>query len=164
MKRIIIGYFGASHGIKGWLKIKSIHQPLSSILQFKELQIYHQDAWQPIKITAGKQQSNSIIVKIAECDTPEVAKTYTHDPIAIFREQLPPLPPNEYYWEDLIGLEVFNQEKISLGIIDHFLETGSNDVMVLKSEKKRLVPYTEQVVKSVDLTSKIIIVDWPSDF
>ncbi len=164
LNKVIIGHFGKSYGIKGWLKVKSLHRPLADFLKFSMIWVYHQDNWENIQITEGKNLGPSFVVKIAGCDTPEVAKTYANDPIAVLREQLPSLPEGEYYWDDLLGLQVFNQDQVLLGTIDHLLETGANDVMVLKSNKKRLIPYTRNVVKSIDLSSKIMVVDWPTDF
>lgn len=164
LNKIIIGHFGKSYGVKGWLKVNSLNRSLADFLKFSPLWVYHQSQWENIQITEGKNQGSFFVVKIAGCDTPELAKTYANDPIAVLREQLPPLPEGEYYWDDLLGLKVFNQDQVLLGTIDRLLETGANDVMVLKGDKKRLIPYTKDVVKSVDLFSKMIIVDWPTDF
>jgi 16S rRNA processing protein RimM len=164
LNRITIGYFGSSYGVKGWLKIYALNQPLSNLLNFSKLETFHQGRWQEIEITEGKTQGKTVVVKLATCDTPEVAKTFSNNPITVSHEQLPKLLPGEYYWADLIGLQVINEQNVRLGSIDHLLETGSNDVMVLTGEKKRLIPYTHFVVKSVDLINKTMIVDWDPDF
>lgn len=162
--RIIVGQFGHSYGVKGWLKVHSLTDPISNILQYFPWQIQHLNQWRVVKITHSKLQGNNIIVKLAECDTPELAKTYTNDPIAIERDQLPKLSKDEYYWTDLIGLQVINQDGIDFGIVDSLLATGSNDVFVIKGERQRLVPYTAEVVKEIDLNQKVIHVFWDADF
>lgn len=162
--RIIVGHFGQSYGVKGWLKVHSLTDPIDNILHYSPWQVQHLNQWHLVKITHAKQQGNNIIVKLAECDTPEAAKTYTNDPIAIEREQLPVLPKDEYYWTDLIGLRVINQEGIDFGIVDSLLATGSNDVFVIKGDRQRLLPYTTEVVNNIDLTQKIIHVIWDADF
>lgn len=86
--------------------------------------------------------------------------------IAVKRSQLSgSMESGEYYWTDLKGLTVINREGVSLGQVDYLFETGSNDVMVLKGERERLVPYIwQQVVLDVDFLKGQMIVDWDMDF
>ena len=85
--------------------------------------------------------------------------------IAVRREQLPKLKPGEYYWSDLEGLRVENLEGIDLGVVSHLFETGANDVLVVKGDRERLIPYTVGLaVKEVDLQAGRILVDWDADF
>ena len=70
----------------------------------------------------------------------------------------------EYYWHQLEGLEVVNLSGENLGKVDRLLETGANDVLVLKGEQERLVPYTPGVVVEVDLDKGRIQVDWEKDY
>ena len=80
--------------------------------------------------------------------------------IAVERTDLPALEKNEYYWDDLIGLSVINTQGKSFGVVDHFFETSANDVIITKGTKTRYIPYIKQVIKSVDLEKKLIIVEW----
>ena len=85
--------------------------------------------------------------------------------INIPADQLPKLGKDEYYWAELIGLEVFTNGGESLGVVDHLLETGANDVLVLKGDRERLIPYVMgQVIKSIDLDKRQMNVDWDADF
>lgn len=162
--RIIIGHFGHSYGIKGWLKIVSYTDPVDNILQYQHWQIYHQGQWQAVELIETKNLGKTLIAKLAQCHNPEQARDYTNDPIAIFRQQLPPLPAQEYYWLELVGMQVINQQGVDFGIVDHLFSTGANDVMVVNGTRRRLLPYTEQVIQSVDLVAKKIMVDWDADF
>jgi len=76
------------------------------------------------------------------------------------------LPPHEYYWKDLINLTVVNLEGITLGRVERLMETGSNDVLIIKNNKKEyLIPYLpKRFVKNIDLKTKQILVDWDPDF
>ena len=71
---------------------------------------------------------------------------------------------NEYYWSQLIGLSVVNTQGIELGHVDSLFETGANDVLVVKGDKERLIPFTEFAVLEIDLDSGKITVDWDEDF
>ena len=74
-------------------------------------------------------------------------------------------PQDEYYWADLCGLKVITRENIELGVVDHLLETGANDVLVVMGERERLIPFVlGQTVIKVDLESGHLIVDWDPDF
>ena len=85
--------------------------------------------------------------------------------IGIRRDQLPAPEPGEYYWSDLQGLEVVTEKGESLGRVDHLIETGANDVLVVKGDRERLIPFVmQQVVTRVDLDAGTIQVDWDKDF
>ena len=104
-----------------------------------------------------------IRVKLAGIDDRNQSEELVKCLIVVNRRDLPELSPNSYYWRDLIGFEVHNEDNLNLGILDSFFETGSNDVMiVIGSNKNRmLIPFINvEVVKKVDLKKKIISVDW----
>jgi 16S rRNA processing protein RimM len=89
--------------------------------------------------------------------------------LAIKKAQFKPAQDDEFYWADLVGLNVVNLKGEHLGQVDHLLETGANDVLVLKQTnaeaEERLIPFVmEEVVKSVDLDNQIIQVDWELDY
>ena len=80
------------------------------------------------------------------------------------REALPQPEEGTYYWSDLIGLQVVHKDGAVLGTIDSMLETGAHDVMVVKGEQERLIPFVQnEVVQSVDLAKRQVSVDWEWD-
>ncbi len=93
------------------------------------------------------------------------ADTLTGCQIFIKQEQLPVLEPDDYYWSDLIGLSVESMRGESLGVISSMMETGADDVMVLKGERERLIPFVlEQIVREVDLGKRRLVVDWSPEY
>lgn len=87
------------------------------------------------------------------------------DEIAIYRKQLGKLDEGEYYWHQLEGLKVVTTEGVELGKVHHLLETGANDVLVVRGDRERLVPLTVgHTVIEVDLSTGIITVDWDPEF
>lgn len=85
--------------------------------------------------------------------------------IAAPREAMPGTAKNEYYWADLIGLSVTNEQGESLGKVDSLIETGAHQVLVAKEgETERLLPFVETVVKSVDVAGGRIRVEWGKDW
>jgi 16S rRNA processing protein RimM len=163
-KFVIIGRFGSTHGIRGWLKVHSFTDPADNIVDYLPWLIEQQQNWHPLAIEQLQNSSHIILAKIAGCNTPEQACAYVNKLIAIERESLPILKKDEYYWSDLEGLQVINQQGIQLGTIDHLFATGANDVMVVKGDKERLIPYINNTVLQIDLTQGIMIVDWDPEF
>lgn len=159
-----IGCFGKTFGVLGWIKVISFTVPVTNILKLTPWLINKNGLWQEVLLEESKEQVNGIMVKLPNCNSPEQASKYTNIKIAVDRNKLPKLSEGEYYWDDLVGLEVVNKDNISLGIVKSLMETGSNDVLVVQGEKRILVPYTSEVILNVDLTSKVILVDWEKDY
>jgi 16S rRNA processing protein RimM len=81
------------------------------------------------------------------------------------REALPAPAQEEYYWADLVGLEVVNEQGLALGRVKSLIETGANEVLVVADgDRERLLPFVEQVVKAVDVAGRLIRVDWDADW
>ncbi|MFT3930259.1 MAG: ribosome maturation factor RimM [Spongiibacteraceae bacterium] len=172
---VVIGRFSGTFGVKGWLKVYSYTDPLDNFLDYHYCQIQRHGAWQAAQIAEGKRHGKGLIVKLKGIDDPEQAATYVGCDVAVASTQLPLLPENEYYWRQLEGLQVIvdhpQRGRLVLGRVDHLLETGANDVLVVKGDehsidrKERLIPYLpEQVVLEIDLAAQIMRVDWDPDF
>lgn len=158
-KKIIIGRIGAAYGIKGWSHLFSYTDPHDNIFSYKNWQLETaKDQFVPFKIEAHKAHGNGFVIKAAQSNDRDQALLLKGKSIAIERSQLPELKKDEYYWSDLEGLSVSNLDGKSLGTIDHLFATGSNDVIVTNTNL--LIPYLKNVVKSIDLEKKTIIVDW----
>jgi 16S rRNA processing protein RimM len=121
--------------------------------------------WKAYTVINGQIQGKAIVAQLDGVDNRDLAEKLVGCTVAISREQLKPLRNNEYYWADLLGLEVVNTQGQAFGKVDSLFETGSNDVLVVQGERERLVPWImHQVIRSVDLNEKRIVVDWDADF
>lgn len=163
--QIVVGRIGGAHGLRGWLKIMSYTRPKENIFTYSPWLVHVDNTWQEIEIEESQQRGERLLVKMPGIENPEDARVYMNCDIAITREQLPALDEGEYYWHDLIGLEVFNQDEINLGKISEVTETGANDVLVVsrdgENKKSILVPLVMDVyVKQVDLIARTMHVDW----
>jgi 16S rRNA processing protein RimM len=158
---IAIGKIGAPYGIKGWIKIFSFTEWTTNVFEYDPWYLENENGWQIIDVTDGREHGKGLIVKFAGFDTPEASRVLTGKKIAIKRSQLAPLKKDEYYWGDLEGLTVINKDGKVLGKIIYLLDTGSNDVIVIKNDKEHAIPYLPgSVVLSVDLVNRIMHVDW----
>ncbi|MBX3709765.1 MAG: ribosome maturation factor RimM [Gammaproteobacteria bacterium] len=159
---VIVGKVGATYGIHGWLKIHAYTEYAANILEYRPWYIKHENStWIAVEVDSGRMHGSSIIAKLAGVNTPEEARLFTGATIAVARSQLPQLKENEYYWSDLIGLTVINKNGEVLGTVIYLMETGSNDVLVIKGEKEHAIPYLlGTVIIKVDLAKQEIHVDW----
>lgn len=161
---VTLGRISGLYGVKGWVKVFSHTSPLSNILGYTKWYLQVDDGWQECQLETGKAHGKGIIAKLAGIDDRDSAASMIGRDIAIPREQLPDLDEKEFYWTDLEGILVKTVDGVELGRLDHLFETGSNDVMVVKGERERLLPYIDSVVQEVDLEAGIMLVDWDPEF
>lgn len=152
--------------MQGWVKIYSDSQPRENILRYKPLYLKQNGEWLEWELERGRPHGNTVVAKLKGCNDRESARALMGLDIAVKRSQFADsMESGEYYWTDLKGLTVINKEGAVLGQVDYLFETGSNDVLVVKGERERLVPYIwQQVVLDVDLAKGQMIVDWDMDF
>ncbi|GMQ91482.1 MAG: ribosome maturation factor RimM [Gammaproteobacteria bacterium] len=156
----IVGLFG----VKGWLKIHSYTRPREAIFAYDRWMLGQDGKWSSVVPRQGKAQGKGLIVALEGISDRDQAATLLGTEIAIEREQLPTLPKGEFYWQDLEGMQVENQEGQLLGVVKHLFETGANDVMVVQGEKEYLIPYIDSVVLEVNTDAGLIRVDWDQEF
>ncbi|MDH5325180.1 MAG: ribosome maturation factor RimM [Gammaproteobacteria bacterium] len=176
---IVVGKISAPFGVKGWVKVHSYTEFTDGILDYSPWWIKREGQWQQLKLEAAKLQGKWVVAHIEGVMDRDQAQLLKGSEIGVTREQLPPPEDGEYYWVDLIGLEVRNLDDVSLGVVRRLLETGANDVLVVyakntdpgsqtsqeSSHQERLIPYVpEVVVKDVNLEQGYIRVDWDTDF
>lgn len=162
---IVIGRFGRPHGIKGFVTVYSFTEPRDNIVGYSNWHVCHRDEWRQINIVSAQIHSKSIVVQIEGYPDRESVAELTNAEIAVDRSQLDQLGPGEYYWHELIGMAVVGQSGHDFGIVEELMPTGSNDVLVVKGQKKHLIPFlTDQFILEVDKNQRIITVDWDVDF
>lgn len=163
--RILLGKINGLYGVHGWVKVFSYTKPITNILNYSPWQVYQQGQWRTLLAPEGQAHGKGIIARIETCHNRQAAAGWLGADIAIYREQLPPLAADEYYWSDLLGLTVINQENIILGQVDYLLETGANDVLVVKGQYQRLIPLVfNEIVLEVNLAQRWLRVAWDVDF
>ena len=168
----VVGKLGSTYGIRGWLRIYSSTEQAESIFDYQPWFLKTKGEWQPTELENWRHHNHEIIVKLKGVDDREAAQTLANVEIGVDLSVFPELEEGDYYWHDLIGCSVVNLEGYTMGTVTEMMETGSNDVLVVKANTKdafgkqeRLIPFLyEQVVKRVDLTTKTIEVDWDAGF
>jgi 16S rRNA processing protein RimM len=142
------------------------------IFDYSPWLIGQQGKWQTFEVVDWRRHSKGYIAKFAQINDRDEALALTNVEIAVYEAQLPELPDGEFYWRDLIGMSVVTDKGYDLGIVDDLMETGSNDVLVVKAHKKdafgqaeRLIPFLpDSVIMSIEHDARKITVDWDPAF
>lgn len=160
-----MGQISGLYGVRGWVKIYSYTQPRENILSYTPWYLRQHGAWRPITLAEGKVHGKGVIARLEGIEDREAARRLVGTEISLQRAQLPPLGEQEYYWSDLMGLQVETVAGEPLGVIQSMLETGANDVMVVSGDRERLIPYIRtDVVVAIDLLQRRMKVDWDPTF
>ncbi|WP_448211996.1 ribosome maturation factor RimM [Colwellia sp. MEBiC06753] len=171
-EKILLGKVGAVYGIKGWVKIHSFTEEPEAIFDYSPWSLKLGDKEQSAEIVDWRKHNNGLIAKLAHIDDRDQAQRLVSSEILVDETLLPELPEGEFYWRDLIGMTVVTDKGYSLGEVTDIMETGANDVLVVKAnrndgfgKKERLIPYIfDQVIVSVSNENKQICVDWDPGF
>lgn len=169
-KLVTLGKLASVYGVKGWIKVNSHTQPIENIFNYSEWQLKIGREWQSRKVVQGRPHGKTLVVKLEGCDDRDQAKLLVGTTIAVYRSQLPDTEGNEYYWSDLLGMQVVTVKGKQLGTVKDILETGSNDVLVVKNKDSGktvecLVPWlADDVIIDVNRKDGLITVDWDPDF
>jgi 16S rRNA processing protein RimM len=162
-RHVALGYISAVHGVKGFVKVHSWTRPMEAILDYRPWLLGEQKS--PVKIIDGRKQGKGLVALLPGFEDRQQAITLVGQQIFVGRDQLPATAEGEYYWSDLEGLEVHTTNGDLLGRVDRLMETGANDVLVVRGEREHLVPFIQgQYVKRVDLEGGLIEVDWDPEF
>ena len=162
---VVLGRVSGLFGLQGWVRVFSHTEPREGIARYHPVFLRRQGEWQPFEIEAGRAHGAGVVLKFVGHDDRDRAATLIQSDIAVRRTQLPPPGPGEYYWSDLEGLRVITLEGAELGAVDHLFATGANDVLVIKGERERLLPFVKgQVVVEINLEQRLLRVDWDPDF
>ncbi|MGD8783682.1 MAG: ribosome maturation factor RimM [Thioalkalispiraceae bacterium] len=162
---VIVGNVAGVFGIKGWIKVRSETEPLTNILQYSPWYLNKNGEWLRYELVEGQRHNKGLIAHLQGCDDRDQAASLVGFQIAIDRSQLPPPGEGEFYWSDLIGLQVINRQGRIVGEIRGLLPTGAHDVLVIQNgENEILIPYVvDHYIDNVDLDEGKVYVDWEWD-
>ncbi len=170
-KHVIVGRITSVYGVKGMVKVFSHTEPMENILNYSPWVLKLDGRWTEVKLAEGRRHGKGIVVRLAGCSDRDVARKYCEMDIAVSSALIPELETGEYYWSQLEKLKVYTLDGILLGQVNHLIETGSNDVLVVQQcegsldERERLIPYLpDQVVQDIDLEAGTLRVDWDPEF
>jgi len=159
---ILVGNFGRPIGLKGSIKLNSFTRPPENIKSYNSFYLKEKDIFTELEVEKITTSGKNLIIFLKNCNSLETAeKSFKGKEIFIPKLDLPK-KEGKFYWDDLIGLEVIiHSSEKSLGKVHSLLETGSNDVLVIKNPNQEdiLIPFImEEVI--LEVTEKSIHIDW----
>jgi 16S rRNA processing protein RimM len=181
------GTISGAYGIQGWVRVHALTDPLENLLAFPSWYVASPGrrgapSFDALRFEAGRRHGKGLIAKIAGVDDRTAAERLRGTQIWVDADHLAPLEEGEFYWHQLEGLEVWSRLEgpdagisgtaapVLLGVVDHLLETGANDVLVVApcegsvDKRERLLPYLpDDVVLRVDTQAGRIDVCWHPD-
>ncbi|MFA6920971.1 MAG: ribosome maturation factor RimM [Gallionella sp.] len=162
---VIMGRVASAFGIRGWVKVQPFSEFVDSLLDYKTWYLGHENGpWRKVEVAQAETHDKTLAVQFPDCPDRNAAEKLKGLLIAVPRSSLPEQIEGEYYWADLIGMSVVNQAGETLGTVTELLETGANDVLIVKGTGPDvLIPFLKNVIGKVDLAAKVIHVDWLAD-
>ncbi|MBT8101695.1 MAG: ribosome maturation factor RimM [Gammaproteobacteria bacterium] len=161
---IVLGRISGVFGVKGWVRVFSYTDPREALLDYDSWLLGQEGEWRSAKVAEGQRHGKAVVARIDGYDDRDKAATLIGTEIGVPRDELPETEDGHYYWSDLEGMKVVQSDGAELGQLAYMLETGAHDVMVIKGEEERLVPFVkDEVVLDVDLAAGVITVDWEWD-
>jgi len=168
-RRVVVGQISGLFGVKGWVKVFSFTEPRENILSYRPWFLrppnQSDDRAVEYRIVAGRVHGKGLVALFEGMDERDSVAELIGTEILVERERFEETKKSEYYWADLIGLQVRTVDEQVLGVVQNLIATGANDVLVVEGDRRRLVPFfIVTVIRQVDLGHGQIVVNWDSDF
>lgn len=170
---IIVARFGVAYGVKGWIKLHPFSHSPDALEHANTWWIapylpnqndVPQSAWQSVEVKTIKSHSDTWVAEFAGWNDRTIAENHKGWQVAVSRTDFPSTDDGEFYWVDLIGASVVNQDGVTLGILQGLLESAAHPVMQIAGETAEyLIPFVSAFVGEVDTAAKIINVEWDVD-
>lgn len=167
---VVLGRISAPYGVRGWVRI---HPFGDDPMSWKSMPDWWLSAdaeapderWQAVALLGCRMQGTDLVASFDGVADRASAERLQGMYFGAPRSALPETGCDEYYWSDLTGLRVENGDGIDLGLVAELIETGANQVLVVRKDgAERLLPFIGTVVKDVDLQARRILVDWAADW
>ena len=159
-----MGRIAAPFGVKGWVKVQPFSEDPGTLMDFESWRVGRGEQQTHYPVETIQYHGKALVAKLAGIDDRDAAYALRGQEISVAKHDLPPPEENAFYWSDLIGLTVVNREGIELGKVDSLMESGANDLLVVKGTRGHLIPFVAAFVGKVDLAGGTIEVDWGEDY
>lgn len=162
--RVLLGKIVGVFGVEGWVKVHSYTEPRDNLFRYRPWILVSAGGERTLDKPKGRAQGQGLVAKLPGIDDRDAAAALVGAEILVDRAQLPKAKEGEFYWSDLEGIEVRLEDGTVLGKVSHLFATGANDVVVVRGDRERLLPYTGDVIRRVDLEAGVLVVDWDPEF
>jgi 16S rRNA processing protein RimM len=164
-----VGFVYGAYGIVGGVRVRPFSEEADALLHAKTWWI-DKPSLRDVDVKRAKLHGGDVVVTMSGVADRDAAEALKGASVFIPRSEFPSLDEeNEFYWADLIGLTVENQQGESLGTVADMMSNGPQSILRVEYEaegkaQERLIPFVDQYVIKVDKDAKKIIVDWGLDY
>lgn len=164
-----VGFVSGAYGLVGGVRVRPFSTDADALLHAKTWWI-DKPSLHDVEVKRAKLHGGDVVVTMSGIADRDVAEALKGASVLIRRSDFPQLDEeNEFYWSDLIGLAVENQQGESLGAVADMMSNGPQSILRIEYEaegkaQERLIPFVDQFVIKVDKDAKKIIVDWGLDY
>jgi 16S rRNA processing protein RimM len=160
-RRVALGHVSGVFGVLGWIKLTSYTRPADAILEYPKW-VIGERSW---KVMEGRLHGTSVVARLKGLDDRDEAAALQGSTIEVEREAMPKPELGQYYWADLVGCQVESESGKPLGRVESLFSNGAQDVLVVKGDRERLIPFVAgPIVKTIDLETQKIVVDWEPEY
>lgn len=172
-----VGRIADAWGVKGWFKVLPHSADPEALFSSKSWYLLPTERGPKtfegcvrLTVKEAKEHSSSVVAAALDVLDRNAAEALRGSRIFVPRASFPTAKKDEYYWVDLIGLDVINRQDEALGVVKELLSTGAQTVLVLEyaeddgKPQERMIPFVSAYVDDVDLKARRIRVDWQKDY
>lgn len=166
-----VGHVHTPYGIKGMVWVMSRTEPIANIFDYTPWFLERNGVFAPVTLKAGRAQGKGLVAQFDGCDDRNAAELMNGSTIWVPQSSLPVLDEDDYFWSELIDMQVITEQNVLLGRVHALMETGANDVIVVRAcdgsvdGEERLLPWLPgRVIRFVDRERKRITVDWDPSY
>jgi 16S rRNA processing protein RimM len=168
-----VGHITGAYGLRGGIRVTPYSTDADALLSVKTWWL-DKPALRPVQVRSAKYHSGDVTATLVEVADRNEAEALKGAAVQVSRADFPALPEDEYYWSDLIGLDVVNLQGEALGKVADMMSNGPQSILRIAPPldasapdakvEERLVPFVDQFVKNVDLKTRLITLDWGLDY
>lgn len=162
-----MGRVAAPYAVKGWVKVQPFTEYVDSLLDHPRWMVGRDTHWREMQVLEIKVHGRFLLAQLDGITDRVAAEAAVGMEIAVYRDALPEPEAGEYYWDQLVGLEVIGLAGAVLGRVERILETGGHDLLCVKGHadgRERLIPFVAPIVREVKLAERQIEVEWGEDY
>ena len=162
---LMLGTVVKPQGVRGEVKLRHETDDPERFAALQTVYLRAGEAYRPLRVLAARAVGAEAYLTLEGVNDRDAAEALRGTEIWVPRSALPAPKPGEYYWVDLEGLRVETLEGVCLGTVDHLFSTGANDVVVVRGERERMLPFVQpEVVTRIDFDAGLMVVDWDPEF
>lgn len=169
---VLVGHVSGAYGLQGWVRVRPYSSEADALLNARTWWL-DKPVMRDVEIMQSKMHGEDVVARIMGCSDRDAAELLKGAVVHVSRKHFPALSDNEFYWVDLIGLDVITTQGETLGQVAGLIDNGAHPILRValtaahpdeKSPAETLIPFVDQYVKAVDIALRKVTVDWGRDY